>query len=195
LIELGPASNDEMILSFIRAEIDSRRWGPRYAAALSERGFDRSSLIDRPDLKDSDANRNREILLGDVRGYGRNQLLFAKFPMDTKWRRASLGPTEFEGLRYIGNDSFWRDLTAGSRSVEDGAKNYKGSPIADDVDSVVHEISRETSIPELILVESAQDRLVVLDGSIRATAYVVAKTRPILALVGSSPTMSRWVFA
>ena len=44
--ELGPASNDEMVLCFIRAEINSPKWGPLYQRKFKDLHFDRSSLID-----------------------------------------------------------------------------------------------------------------------------------------------------
>jgi|ERR1700731_1202440 hypothetical protein len=65
--EIGPASNDEMVLSFLRAEIDSPAWGPHQMAVLNQMRVDRSSLIDNADLTDADANRVRAIALGPVR--------------------------------------------------------------------------------------------------------------------------------
>jgi hypothetical protein len=68
---VGPASNDEMVLSFLRGEIDSARWGPHYMAVLNQIRTDRLSLIDNADLNDADANRARAMVLGPIRGYGR----------------------------------------------------------------------------------------------------------------------------
>ena len=53
--EVGPASNDEMVLSFLRGEINSPRWGPHYMAVLNQIRTDRLSLIDNADLNDADA--------------------------------------------------------------------------------------------------------------------------------------------
>jgi hypothetical protein len=184
-----------MILAFIRAEIDSPRWGPIYANVLSALRFDRSSLIDAADLKDSYANCVRAIMLGSVRGYGRNDLLFRGFPSDARWRRASLDSSDFRRLRYIGNDEFWQSLTAGSRAVVDGAHNYKDSRIAESVNAVLQKIRDGVSMPDLILIEGTQDWLIVLEGHIRVTAYVAAGIEPIFALVGSSPAMHQWAFS
>ena len=57
--EEGSVSNDEMVLSFLRGEIDSPRWGPHYIAVLSRMRSDRLSLIDNADLNDADANRSK----------------------------------------------------------------------------------------------------------------------------------------
>jgi hypothetical protein len=39
--EMGPASDEEMVLSFLRAEIDSPRRGPHYMAILMQMRADR----------------------------------------------------------------------------------------------------------------------------------------------------------
>jgi hypothetical protein len=191
--EMGPASNDEMVLSFLRAEIDSPAWGPHHMAVLNQMGADRSSLIDNADLTDADANRVRAIALGPVRGYGRGVSLFRGFPADTTWRRIQLEPSEFHRLKYINCKPF-PELTDGTRSVEVGARNYRrDGGLAPRVDDLVKAIERGVSMQELILVEDA-DRLVVLEGNTRVTAYVKASTTSFSALVGSSPTMHQWEF-
>jgi hypothetical protein len=182
-----------MVLCFIRAEIDSTKWGPCYAQVLNALHFDRSSLIDNADLGDSLANRDRGIVLGALRGYGRDEGLFQRFPLDTKWRRVSVSPSGFHRLKYINNDASWLNLTYGTRLVEHGARNYRGSERAAGVDDVLQKIRQGASVPELILVDDMRSGLVILEGHTRATAFVAA-SHPISAFVGTSPTMRRWVF-
>ena len=191
--EEGSVSNDEMVLSFLRREINSPRWGPHYIAVLSRMRSDRLSLIDNADLNDADANRIRARVLGPVRGYGHNELLFRGFPTDTTWRRVQLDPPDFHKLNYL-NCSPFPELTDGTRAIEVGARNYhRDGELALRVDNVVQAIEKGASLQELILVEDA-DSLVVLEGNTRATAYVKASTTSFSALVGSSPTMYTWKF-
>jgi hypothetical protein len=191
--EEGSVSNDEMVLSFLRGEIDSPRWGPHYIAVLSRMRSDRLSLIDNADLNDANANRIRARVLGPVRGYGHNELLFRGFPTDTTWRRVQLDPPDFHKLNYL-NCSPFPELTDGTRAIEVGARNYhRDGELALRVDNVVRAIEKGVSLQELILVEDA-DSLVVLEGNTRATAYVKASTTSFSALVGSSPTMYTWKF-
>jgi hypothetical protein len=193
MLELGPASNDEMVLCFIRAEIDSPKWGPLYQRKLKDLHFDRSSLIDNADLGDRLANRDRGVILGAVRGYGHNIALFRKFPLDTRWRRVSVHPSDFYRLKYINCDEFWRDVTGGTRLVQDGAERYRGSERAAGVDAVLEKICQGASIPELILVEDMRGGLTILEGHTRATAFVAA-SKPAPALVGTSSAMHEWCF-
>ena len=118
MIELGHASDDEMVLAFLRAEIDLPKWGPDYFALLHALRLDRSYLIDAADLLDAYANCARKVVLGAVRGYGRGEQLFQGFPPDTKWRRVSIEPSDFHRLKYINGDEDWRNLSGHTRLVQ-----------------------------------------------------------------------------
>lgn len=189
MLELGPASTHEMVLAFLKGEIDSAPHRDRYAQALSTRGLDRLSLIDRADLGDEHANRERENVLGDVRGYGRNQALFSNFPVTAEWRRVSLVPSDFLRLKYI-NDGKWPDLP-GDRSVQHGLAAAIDFP---EVRDILERIHAGAPISDLILVDDLKGHLVLLDGNHRATALLAAEVAKIEALVGSSPEMPQWPF-
>lgn len=96
-------------------------------------------------------------------------------------------------MKYINCEPF-RELTNDTRSVEIGARNYhRNRELAPRVDDLVQAIEGGVSMQELILIEDL-DRLVILEGNTRATAYVKASTTSFSALVGSSPRMRQWVF-
>jgi hypothetical protein len=190
--EIGSASSNDMVLAFVRAEIDSPRWGGFYMQAIGGLRFSRSALIDQADLNDQYTNCIREIVLGAVRGYGRDEFLFHGFPRDAQWRRVLVEPSEFDRLSYANCDPF-PGLTDGSRSVIDGARNYKRDPkFASQVDDIARNIGAGLPTGELILVAD-RDRLVVLEGNTRTTAHVQTAT-PFSALVGTSPSMQNWIF-
>ena len=76
------------------------------------RGLAREGLMD----GDADAK-----ILGEVRGFGRNNLLFGGFPGDTSWRRVLVELPDFDRLKYINRDAGWLGLSRGTRLVRDGA--------------------------------------------------------------------------
>jgi hypothetical protein len=163
MLELGSTSCAEMVLCFLRAEIDSDR-NPDYLNAIHACRLDRASLVDKPDLADSHANCTRETILGAVRGYGRNDYLFHGFPQDTTWRRASLDPSEFGRLKYI-NCAPWFELTKGTRSVQDGVANLNNDPkLAGSVADVSRKLRHGVPMEDLILIENLDNRLVILEG-------------------------------
>ena len=99
MIELGAATTDQMVLCFLKAEIDSHRQS-KYMLALKAYLPDRS-LIDNADLSDPEANRSRAMILGAVRGYGHGVYLFEGSPSDVKWRRVSIAPDDFGRIKYL----------------------------------------------------------------------------------------------
>jgi hypothetical protein len=53
MIELGPATEDEMVLAFLRAEVESSRFGGPYQNCfdqLEKLGIDQKLLLDNADL-------------------------------------------------------------------------------------------------------------------------------------------------
>jgi hypothetical protein len=190
MLELGAASEDEVVLAFLRAEIDSPHWGPLYLRVMSECHLDRGSLIDAADLTDAHACGIRRVILGAVRGYGRDALLFTGFPRDTAWRRVRVEPSDLHLLKCISRDEHWSRLTAGTRLIREAAHNLSAHPqLAARVLDVIQRIEQGLSAAELIIVEAGSGDLILVEGHTRAMAYAVLSDRPFLAFVGTSPQM------
>ena len=147
---------NEMILAFLKAEIDSPRWGQYYLAILSDRGLNKNKIIDCADLSRSEHNIFRAELLGSVRGYGKNDSLFRGFPSDTKWRRTQMSIQNFSGLKYA-KFKTWIDLTKGTRLVVDGARNVDLTQVDENanahIKAVTNLLKNGKRYPDLIAVE------------------------------------------
>jgi hypothetical protein len=99
-MELGEAITDDvMVLAFLRAEVNSELYGRAVLASASAHGCDRR-VIDWGSPWDVRENRFRRQILGDVRGYGRDAMLFRSFPSDARWHRARLSIGELARARY-----------------------------------------------------------------------------------------------
>jgi carnitine 3-dehydrogenase / betainyl-CoA thioesterase len=81
--DLGPATEDEMILGFLRAEIDSPRFGAHVRHLLGD-----VNLVLNADLDDAAQNDARRSALRAFRGFGKNRYLFQGFPSESLWREA-----------------------------------------------------------------------------------------------------------
>jgi hypothetical protein len=195
MIELGVAPEDDVVLAFLRAEIDSPKWGPLYLRLLRDLHLDRGSLIDVADVADVRAGSIRKDILGAVRGYGRNDLLFTAFPRDTRWRRVRVELSDFYRLKCISNDERWFKLTGGTRLIQEAARNLDVDPqVAVKVRGTIQRIEQHLPLAELIMVETDAGELVLVEGHTRATAYAVLSDRAFLAFMGTSPLMDRWAF-
>ena len=198
MIERGNATEDEMVLAFLKAEIDSARFGPDCRKALSKYGQTRKKLIDKPDLNNTLDNEVRAAVLEDTRGYSANVALFRGFPENVTWRHVGLLPTEYGLLKYAKYNA-WCNLSGGSRLVVVGAKNIETVQVGEDINAhvqaIAERIRKGDAFPELIAVQGNEPDLILLEGSKRATAYALCEYAGTLELlVGYSPQMKGWPF-
>ena len=153
--DLGPASEDVVILAFIQAEIDSARFGQYYAGLLSNSGLKRGSIIDQPNLQSNRENAVRKELLTAVRGYGNRTFLFRGFPQNVTWRKMAIEAEDADKLKYA-NFGTWVQLSGGTRLVVDGAKGVDailvGENANENVKAVANDLRAGKRYPALIAV-------------------------------------------
>ena len=194
---LGPASEDEVISSFLRAEIDSDRYGEKLRRLLARDGR-QSSVLHHPNYASESENRYRRQLLDEHRAYERREEMFGGFPREIDWFRAGLGPEEVLDILYI-NWDWWLTLSGGSRSPRDAALRIRDGrcpgATADGHESVARAL-RAGSTPELIAVTTpVHAHVVVVEGHVRLTAYALfpqylpPETE---ILLGVSEEITRW---
>jgi hypothetical protein len=193
--ELGPATEHEMVLAFLQAEIDSPRWSACYAAGLRRLGATRV-LIDAANLGSAQENQSRIALLGLVRGYRVDTLLFAGFPSNVVWRRVVLDATDFGLLRFanLGPANSFIRLSRDTRRVVDAAANLNSinTPENAGILAVVAAIRASAPHPPLIAAESGGGNLLLIEGYTRATAHAYVGTPAVEFYVGISPDIRDW---
>jgi hypothetical protein len=186
---LRPASEDEVVAAFLRAEADDL--GRYEAAILRHLGSDQEPLdtVRRPNLSDPRQNAYRCRLLGELRGFGRGDGMFVGFPPRAEWHRAALPRDELLEVRYIddrGCDDYWITLSGGSRRPRDAAARIRagiGPSWAIEVwdltgcEAVVRRL-RQGSLPELILATTpGLGRVVAVEGNGRLTSFALFPDR------------------
>ena len=187
---IASVTEEEMVLAFLQAEINSPNWRKHVMQTLSALGQD-EKLISEPDLSSKEQSALRARLLG-FRGYKLNRALFLRFPIDVRWQLVELNRDDLSKLLYLNNEPTWQALSEGTRSVIAGARNIRsGAKSNASIEGVVAAIKRGDRFPPIIAVEK-EDQLVLVEGHTRATAYVITGYQPVQAIVGSSPSMQRW---
>jgi hypothetical protein len=186
---VAPASEDDMVAAFLRAEVGSPRFGPEVLAALAHEGLDRS-LLQQPDTSDLAANAARRRVLAAYRGYP-DRAVFTGLPADTVWQWVTLTRQELLAVRYI-DWGYWLKVTAGTRRPVDAIPRIGHSPSCQ---QLAAEITAGRLPPELILVgRPGGHDLVVLEGHVRLTALVMAVEHlpaEVTVLLGTAPTMRK----
>jgi hypothetical protein len=173
---LRTATEDEVLETFVRAELDS----PRYRETVRK-------LLER-------VGDNPRAVLSAYRSWP-DQGLFGGFPRNVKWFRAALSPEEVLDILYIDWD-WWLRITNGSRRPRDAAERIRAGLVAGST-AESHEPYAATAAtnPELIAVRAPSSYLVLLEGHARLTAYALYPQHlpeELEIFLGESPEMTGW---
>lgn len=174
-------SEQDMVAVFLKAEINSSRWGPSITKLLEKHEINRK-VIDIPNLDSKEENAQRGVILGEFRGYGKNDLLFKGFPKKVDWKRVELDKQDLSKVRYINYD-YWVKLSNGSRLVQDAIINIKkGVEIFGESNNQFWKLSEFIKtggkFPEVILISNKLGQLTLLEGHVRLTSYLLAGDNP-----------------
>lgn len=166
-------SEADMIASFLRAEITSRRFGLPIKAQLEQDRKDKC-LVVAPDIAITSDNNYRRQLLATYRAY-----VFDELPVHIRWYRALLEREDIATVRYI-NDEYWNELSAHTRlaivaaeTIRTGREIYGQSNQA--FLQAAQALRAGAQFPEMIMVgASPTSALTVYEGHLRLTAYLLA---------------------
>src|SRR5688572_22614645 len=104
----------DVIAEFLRAEIDSPRFGPRVRARI-ENDARAESIVRTPDTTNAEDNAYRAALLHSYRGVGGSAPLLEGLPDEIEWHRATIARDALDEVHYI-DYPYWNELSAGTRS-------------------------------------------------------------------------------
>ena len=195
---IEPTTEHEMVALFLRTEIRSERFSDGILSLLARDGMPRN-VVEAPEPTDTRANAYRAQLLGEARGYRQQRGVFENFPADVAWYRAAISRDELARVRYI-DYSYWNELSGGSRLASCAARNIRANVVIYDVPNdrfwaAARAIRDGIAFPELILVGTSPDALIVLEGHLRLTAYLLAGEcvpDELPVLMGLSPDFAGW---
>ena len=192
-------NEDEMIAVFLACELGSFRFGD-HLRQLLQRDAVEPAVIEAPALASEQQNKYRRRLLGEVRGLGHDRANFHGFPDDVTWERCFLTPNEVSRIEYC-NYSYWLELSNGTRKPADGAARIKQG-----VKQIMRQSTENfrrgaaalragTTFREMILATHDRTRLVVIEGHLRLTAYMMEPhlvPDELEVILGYSDRMTDW---
>ena len=205
------ASADEMVLEFLRAEVDSPRFGSSVADGLAVQGTTRRELIDDGDPEDAGENVIRRAVLKSYRGYP-DRDFFKGFPSDAVWTSRTISFEELKSAQYL-RIIEWMQVSSYTRLVGMGARAIANDDIesivarygleqsdrnrlqrlATNVRGVASEYQQGKRYPSLIAVQLGPDTI-LMEGHTRATGFALSgNNEPVKMLLGCSQKMSNWV--
>jgi len=202
--DLGAASEDQVILAWLQAEIDSIEFQQYIVGDPPNPAFLSLALkaARSPNLRDSEQNVLRRRIITQAHGFGEGTGKFEGLANDIKWRRLRLLPQEVAEMQYANAGGAWALLAPATRKVAEGVTNVGHVFTGDATNMLVLSLAAaichlEKKVPPVVALRRPDGRLVILEGHTRATAIVLESHRfPRGAEVyaGESPSVAAWPF-
>ena len=164
------ASEEEMILEFLKGEINSIRFNNELFDALNEYHLNRD-IIDNGDIFNSEENKKRLDVMKVFRGYPDKEL-FNNFPKNIMWKYVELSKEDINNIYYINYD-YWNELSNNTSSPIEAVKNIKkgieifdvsNKPFLDGV-----KLLKNRPFPPVILLTCNDEKYLIIEGHSRMT--------------------------
>ena len=202
--ELGAASEDQVILAWLQAEIESADFqaylvgNPPNPANLSLA----LKAARSPDLRDQTQNDLRRQIITSTYGFGTGAGSFEGLGPDLKWRRFRVTTDEVAEMLYMRRAGPWQLVAPVTRKVAEGATNIGHIFTGDSTNMVVLSLASglchsDKKVPEIIALRRPDGGLVILEGHARATAIVLEAhrfPRGVEVFVGEGPSVANWPY-
>jgi hypothetical protein len=203
--DLGLATEDQVILAWLQAEIDSVGFQQYLAGEPANPVYLAQALkaARSPNLRDADQNELRRRIVVKTHGFGVGIKSFQGLANDIHWRRMRLTAPEVGELLYASGHAAWTTLAPVTRKVAEGASNVGHVFTGDLTNMLVLALALRISdshpmpkLPEIICLQRQDGHLVIMEGHTRATAIalVAHKVPNVNLYVGTSPSVANWAY-
>ena len=204
---LGECGDDEVVAEFLRAEIDSVRFGLATAVEMVRHGVT-LDMLRCPDLTDQAQNTARRMILGNTRGWERGEGTFTGFPSAVTWHRAVLDMSDIDRV-YFAESRDWGALSGGSCRPVDMALRIEGDmiePAVLDVPEYFHAIKGIEAVrdevdggtilpPPIVITANGAPRIWLIEGYTRLSGIFLAGAgagTPVIVGVVPEIELERW---
>jgi hypothetical protein len=202
--DLGAASEDQVILAWLQAEIES----PDFQAFIIGNPPNPANLSTAlkaarsPDLRNDEQNAFRRDLISSVYGFGQGKGSFEGLGKDIVWHRFRLTTEDVGAMLYARHEGAWHALSPVTRKVTEGATNVGHIFTGDATNMVVLSLASglchsDKKVPEIIALRRPDGAFVILEGHARATAIVLEAHRfpnGVHAYIGDGPSVAGWPY-
>lgn len=162
----------EMILEFLKGEINSNRFNADLIKVLNQLKLD-ENIIYNGDISNKEENKKRLEIMYLFRGYPTKEL-FENFPVIEKWKLMQLSALDINNIYYINYD-YWNELSNNTSSPIEAAKNInKGIEIYDVSNKPFLErmsYLKNGKFPPVILITCNDEKYLIIEGHSRMTIY------------------------
>ena len=120
IIKIRESNEAEVILEFLKGEINSNRFSENLNGVLKELNLD-ERIITCADLNNKEENIRRLEIMHKFRGYP-NEDMFNNFPKITRWELSKFDSLDLNNCYFIDYD-YWNELSNNTSLPKEAAKN------------------------------------------------------------------------
>jgi hypothetical protein len=167
MIDVRPTRESEVVLAFLRTEIDYSSHRQEIQQYFQGLGVTRHELLDGSNMNNDYYNALRAVVFDCYRGYLRRTALFSGFPRDVNWRLVELESPDFGHLKYV-RSAEWEPLSEGTRQpqrVIDRIARGELPELAQKVFAIQERLQSGEILPELAAVEGEGSNLLLIEGA------------------------------
>ena len=166
------SSEAEMILEFLKGELNSKRFNKDLNNAINTLGLDSNTILN-GNIEDEKENIDRLKIMKKFRGYP-DEKLFERFPKIEDWKYFELNENDINNIYYIDYD-YWNELSNGTSKPVEAAKVIKSGkeiyevsnqPFLDGV-----EYNKTNEFPPVVLFTCNNEKFLIIEGHSRMTIY------------------------
>ena len=165
-------NESEMILEFLKGEINSNRFNNELIKVLEQLNLNKDIIIN-GDISNQEENNNRLKIMSLFRGYPDKEL-FENFPIIDKWKFMKLSSEDINHIYYIDYD-YWNELSSNTSSPIEAAKNINNGVEVYDVSNKPFlngiKYLENNAFPPVILITCNDERFLIIEGHSRMTIY------------------------
>lgn len=164
------SNEDEMILEFLKGELNSNRFNEQLNEVLKELNISKD-IIENGNTKKNDENKTRKLIMFKFRGYPTEEL-FERFPTIYKWKLVKFEDGDIDKINYIDYD-YWNELSNNTSKPIEAAKNINNGAEIFEVSNkpFLEGLKYLNKFPPVILITCNDEKFLIIEGHSRMTVY------------------------
>ena len=175
IIKIRESNEAEVILEFLKGEINSNRFSENLNGVLKELNLD-ERIITCADLNNKEENIRRLEIMHKFRGYP-NEDMFNNFPRITRWELSKFDSLDLNNCYFIDYD-YWNELSNNTSLPKEAAKNVLKGVEVYDVSNEQYIAAKKYlenggEFPPVITITSNGKKYLIIERNLRMTAYAL----------------------
>ena len=172
MVIIRKSTEDEMILDFLKGELNSIRFNKKLQGILNSENINDDIIIN-GDTNSIQENELRKKIMKSFRGYPTKEL-FENFPKKIEWFFVKFDKADFDNIYYINYD-YWNELSNNTSKPIEAAKNIRNGIEIYDVSNTQfidgEKLLETKEFPPIILLTCSKEKYLIVEGHSRMTIY------------------------